>query len=83
MLERLRKMPPEQFEYFIGQIVRRMGYQTVVTRYSKDSGIDIIANRYDGFTNRRVLIQVKRYTGTVGVSSVRDLYGVLMSDPIV
>lgn len=43
-----------------------------VTQYTGDGGIDISSSRY--------LAQVKNYTGTVGVASIRELAGVASVD---
>jgi hypothetical protein len=79
-LIQLRQIAPDRFEHLIGKLVEKMGYHATVTQYSADGGIDVIATKTGGITSERVLIQAKRYSGTVGVPQIRDLYGVLSAD---
>lgn len=79
-LVQLQQIPPDRFEHLIGQLFQKMGYRATVTQHSGDGGIDVIAEQADGIINRRILIQAKRYTGSVGVGVIRDLYGVLSAD---
>lgn len=46
-----------------------------VTRASKDGGVDAVLIDPDPVRGGKIVIQAKRYTNTVGVSAVRDLYG--------
>jgi hypothetical protein len=77
----LGDMSGDPFERLVAELLRRMGYTSTITPYSQAGGVDVIAVRGEGFAKNRVLIQAKRYSGTVGVDPVRELYGVLQSDP--
>jgi hypothetical protein len=70
----LLEITPIEFEQFLGLLYSRHGYQTKVTKASRDGGFDIIAfssiTRPDG-----LLIQAKQTRGTVGVRVVRELVG--------
>ena len=46
-----------------------------ITQASRDGGVDTIAFDPDPIRGGKLVIQAKRYTNTVGVSAVRDLYG--------
>ena len=51
-----------------------------VTQASRDGGIDAVAFDPDPIRGGKIVIQAKRYTNTVGVSAVRDLYGTVMNE---
>lgn len=50
-------LSPYEFEEFIAQLFRKMGYTTTTTPYSGDFGADVIAKK----KNETILIQCKRY----------------------
>jgi restriction system protein len=56
------------------------GVEVKVTRASRDSGVDAIAFDPDPLRGGKFVIQAKRYTRTVDVSAVRDLYGTLQNE---
>lgn len=56
------------------------GGEVRVTQASADKGVDAIAFDPDPIRGGKIVIQAKRYTNTVGVSAVRDLYGTLMNE---
>lgn len=51
-----------------------------VTRSSSDGGVDAIAFDPDPISGGKIVIQAKRYTRTVTVSAVRDLFGTVMNE---
>jgi restriction system protein len=51
-----------------------------VTQASRDGGVDAVAFDPDPIRGGKIVIQAKRYSHTVGVSAVRDLYGTLMNE---
>jgi len=51
-----------------------------VTRVSRDGGVDAVVFDPDPIRGGKIVIQAKRYTNTVGVSAVRDLYGTLLNE---
>jgi len=67
-LNHLDKMNPYEFEVFISQGLRSIGYKTEVTKGSGDYGIDVIAKK-NGFT---IGIQVKKYASKVGYDAVKE-----------
>lgn len=93
MVESILKRPcnllhlrPDYFEKFIGQVARKMGYETVnVTGKPGDGGVDINAIRYQpGFGRTEVepwVIQCKRYdpASRVSPSAVQELIDVRRS----
>jgi restriction system protein len=51
-----------------------------VTQASRDGGVDAIAFDPDPIRGGKIVIQAKRYTNTVGVGAVRDLYGTVLNE---
>jgi restriction system protein len=49
---------PRDFEKFIADLFRRMGYQADLTPYSRDYGADIVLEK----DNRRLIVQIKKYS---------------------
>jgi restriction system protein len=74
----------EDFEHLIRELFQKelsqSGAEVKVTRASRDGGVDAIAFDPDPIRGGKIIIQAKRYTNTVDVSSVRDLYGTIMSE---
>jgi restriction system protein len=74
----------EDFEFLIREIFEREfsknGGEVKVTRASRDGGVDAVAFDPDPIRGGKIVIQAKRYTNTVGVSAVRDLYGTVMNE---
>lgn len=56
------------------------GGEVKVTQSSRDGGVDAIAFDPDPIRGGKIVIQAKRYTNTVGVTAVRDLYGTLINE---
>lgn len=80
----LAAMDWEEFEHLIREIFEKEfsfnGGIVKVTQASRDGGVDAIAFDPDPIRGGKIVIQAKRYTNTVGVSSVRDLYGTVMNE---
>jgi restriction system protein len=80
----LAAMDWEEFEHFIREIFEKEfvspGSQVRVTRASRDGGVDAIVFDPDPIRGGKIVIQAKRYTNTVGVSAVRDLYGTVLNE---
>lgn len=75
--EKLHHMDPYQFEYLIGDLLQKIGYENVpVTKRSGDGGIDIIANlTVGGLTNVSTVIQVKRFKNNIPGKIITQLRG--------
>ena len=80
----LAAMDWEDFEHLIREIFEKeftsSGGEVRVTQASRDGGVDAVAFDPDPIRGGKIVIQAKRYTHTVGVSAVRDLYGTLMNE---
>lgn len=74
----------KDFENLIRELFEKefshQGSSVKVTQSSRDGGVDVIAFDADPIRGGKIVIQAKRYTNTVGVSAVRDLYGTLISE---
>jgi len=56
------------------------GGEVKITRASRDGGVDAVAFDPDPIRGGKIVIQAKRYTNTVSVSAVRDLYGTVVNE---
>ena len=75
-LEQMMEMDPGDFEAYVAQrVFNHRGYTVNNTRNTKDGGVDILITDRFGQT---AVVQCKRYRGTVGESTVRDLYGTMI-----
>ncbi len=69
-------MTPREFEYKVSDYYKQQGYETFITPYSGDWGIDVIASR----RKEKLAIQVKKYGGTsrkITRLSMMQLYGAM------
>ena len=80
----LASMHWEDFEHLIRELFEKEfsknGGEVKVTQASRDGGVDAVAFDPDPIRGGKIVIQAKRYTNTVGVSAVRDLYGTVLNE---
>jgi len=80
----LAAMDWEDFEHLVRELFEKEfaknGGEVKVTQASADGGVDAVAFDPDPIRGGKIVIQAKRYTNTVGVTAVRDLYGTVMSE---
>lgn len=80
----LAAMDWEDFEQLIREVFEkefsREGGEVKITRASRDGGVDAVVFDPDPLRGGKIVIQAKRYTNTVGVGWVRDLYGTVMNE---
>jgi HJR/Mrr/RecB family endonuclease len=67
-LDVIDEMAGDQFEDYIAGLLSILGYQTEVTKRSRDGGADVIAV----MNAERIAIQTKRYSGVVGIKAVQE-----------
>lgn len=65
---------PKKFEEVVGSIFANLGYDSIVTAYSRDAGIDVVLFGPGG---ERVGVQVKRYKNSITVEQIRSFVGAL------
>jgi Restriction endonuclease len=74
----------EDFEHLIREVFEKEfsknGGEDKITQASRDGGVDAVAFDPDPIRGGKIVIQAKRYTNTVGVSAVRDLYGTVLNE---
>jgi len=80
----LAAMDWEDFEHLVRELFEKEftqpGSEVKVTRASRDGGIDAVVFDPDPLRGGKIVIQAKRYTNTVDVSAVRDLFGTVMNE---
>ena len=69
-LQNVGVMGGGQFEVFVAQVLRALGYSTTVLGGSGDQGVDIIAVAGDG----KVAVQCKNHKKRVGNKPVQEVY---------
>lgn len=73
-IQDLQYLTPTQFEHYIEELFRALGYKTKTVGGRGDGGIDVEAEK-DGITH---YIQCKKFiTRQVPVGAVRDFYGAI------
>lgn len=82
--QNLASMPWEDFEHLVRELFEKefasRGGDVKITQASRDGGVDAVAFDPDPITGGKIVIQAKRYTRTVGVSAVRDLFGTVLNE---
>ena len=82
--ENLAAMDWEDFEHLCRELFERAfassGAEVKVTQASRDQGGDAVVFDPDPLRGGKIVIQAKRYTNTVDVSAVRDLYGAVINE---
>ena len=68
----------EQFEHFVAELLRCMGYHARVTRFSGDGGVDVIAHKDElGFEPPIIKVQCKHTLNTISGPAVQNLLGAI------
>jgi restriction system protein len=70
-LASVRHMSGTQFEHFVADVMRGLGYRVQVLGGSGDQGVDLIATRGGG---ERLAIQCKQYARPVGNKPVQEVF---------
>lgn len=82
--DNLAAMDWEDFEHLIRELFEKefsaVGGEVKVTQASRDGGVDAVIFDPDPLRGGKTVIQAKRYTNTVGVAAVRDLYGTVLNE---
>jgi restriction endonuclease Mrr len=69
--DEIHYMSGPDFERFMADLLRQKGYQVEETPLSGDQGVDLIVPDLDG---KRVVIQLKRWTGPVGNNAIQATF---------
>lgn len=73
----------EEFEYFVADLLRAMGYQARVTPFSAAGGVDVIAHKDPlGLEPPLIKVQCKHTTSTRGGPDIQQLIGTLSTGEV-
>lgn len=77
--DRLYSLTPREFEELIAELLLREGYKVHLTQVTRDGGKDLLVCSNTVVGEHLYLVECKRYAPhhRVGVSVVRELYGVV------
>ena len=75
LVAKLRNMNGSEFEQFVADTFRKMGYVVEVTGGVSDHGVDLLMRKDD----QLIAVQCKCWSGPVGEPVVRDFWGSLMN----
>jgi restriction system protein len=79
----LKEVSDEEFEHFVADLLRTIGYQARVTPYAGDGGVDVIAHRDPlGLEPPIIKVQCKHTTSTQGRPEVQRLIGTLSTNEL-
>lgn len=70
-----RQLKGYDLENFVADLLRAMGYRTIVSPHGGDSGIDITA--YKDELSPRILVQVKSQDGAIKEATIKSLKGAM------
>jgi GNAT superfamily N-acetyltransferase len=73
----LSSIPPRSLEYLVAALWSRMGYQTSVTKKTRDGGKDVIARREEPGRIETTLIECRQWGARIPVGATRELVGVM------
>jgi len=75
LMDCIGRLSHKEFELYIAELFRKLGYKADVVGGSSDGGIDIILEK----DNKKSYVQCKQYSSKVQVDKVRDFYGAIIS----
>jgi restriction system protein len=78
----LYELSPRLFEQVVAELLERMGYEVTLTPASRDGGKDVYAASRNALGSFLYIVECKKYApdNLVGVSLVRQLYGVVQAE---
>lgn len=74
----LLDLTPRDFETVVVRLFEAFGFTVELTQETWDGGIDCVAIDKRPIVGGKILVQAKRFSGTVAASAVRDLYGLVI-----
>jgi restriction system protein len=75
--QNLMDLPWSAFETLIRDLFKQMGFDTYLTKPSRDGGVDCFAFLQQAVVGMKVVISAKQYRNKVPVEAVRDLAGTI------
>ena len=78
--EKIKKMSPREFEFFVADIFEKLGFSVKITQATRDGGRDIVATKSSPIPYT-LIVECKHWgeKHKVDVSVVRSVYGVQMA----
>jgi HJR/Mrr/RecB family endonuclease len=73
-LDEIKSLTPIEFERYVGRFFEQIGYNVQATATTGDEGVDLFLRK----NNKIIVVQCKKYDGTVGQPVVRELYGAMI-----
>lgn len=79
-----RNLTPREFEKFMAQLYKKLGYNVELTRTTRDGGKDIILRKPDVLGDMVYYVECKRYKekNKVGLDVVQRLTGIIETDKV-
>ena len=72
-IKEIDAMTGEEFEQYLGHLFKKRGFKVSYTKASGDYGADLILEDREDI----IVVQAKRYSGSVGVKAVQEIVGAL------
>jgi restriction system protein len=69
-LSKIDNMDGHEFEHFVSDVLKTLGYKAYVTKASGDYGADVIAEK----NGKKIAIQTKRYSKNVPYRAVQEAF---------
>ena len=79
LVDHILAISTRDFEYLIAALYSKQGFNSAVTKASRDGGVDVIAINTESGAKETVFIECKLYTNPVGVKIIREFSGVVES----
>lgn len=78
--ERLLQIDPYEFEDFVAELWEELGWNTTVSKSSRDQGVDIEARKSSDLVDQKAAIQVKRRKNTITRDEVQKYHSMKEQD---
>ena len=82
--QNLAAMDWQDFEHLIRELLAKeyadKNAEVKITRASRDRGVDAVIFSSDPLHGGKVVVQAKRYSNTVDVAAMRELYGTVLNE---
>ncbi|HZR03546.1 MAG TPA: restriction endonuclease, partial [Burkholderiales bacterium] len=82
--QNLAAMDWQDFEHLIRELLAKeyahANAEVKITRASRDRGVDAVVFNSDPLHGGKFVVQAKRYSNTVDVAAVRELYGTVLNE---
>ncbi|WP_340392474.1 restriction endonuclease [Paenibacillus sp. FSL E2-0190] len=78
--ETLLNLTPREFELLVDALYEKMGYETILTKITRDGGLDIIATSTELGKSEKIIVECKRHFPDISPDYIRSLYGVVHSE---